>query len=85
MMWRRLKQVLIAIDQLLNALLGGYADESLSSRAYRLSQEGFTWPKTFIDTLLWFDEDHCYESYLAEIHPTVGALCVFWTTTQNSI
>ena len=67
-MWRRLKQVLIAIDQLLNALLGGYADESLSSRAYRLSQEGFTWPKTFIDTLLWFDEDHCYESYLAEIH-----------------
>ena len=35
-MWRRLKQVRIAIDQLLNALLGGYADESLSSRAYTL-------------------------------------------------
>lgn len=24
--------------------------------------------QVLIDTLLWFDEDHCYESYLAEIH-----------------
>ena len=27
--------VLIAIDQLANAVLGGYADETLSSRIYR--------------------------------------------------
>lgn len=34
-MWRYLKQVLIAFDQLINALLGGWADETLSSRAWR--------------------------------------------------
>lgn len=32
-MWRYLKQVLIAFDQLINALLGGWADESLSAHA----------------------------------------------------
>lgn len=67
-MWRRLKQVLIAIDQLLNTLLGGYADETLSSRAYRWSLRDINWPKTVIDALLWFDEDHCYESYLSELY-----------------
>lgn len=30
-----LKQLLIAIDQVLNALLGGMADETLSARAHR--------------------------------------------------
>lgn len=35
-MWKYLKQVLIALDQLLNTLFKGYADETLSSRAYRL-------------------------------------------------
>lgn len=30
-MRRYLKQVLIAFDQLINALLGGWADESLST------------------------------------------------------
>lgn len=53
-MWRRLKQVLIAIDQLLNALLGGYADESLSSHCFRLEKEkGIAWPRRLIDGLLF--------------------------------
>ena len=29
-------QFLIALDQLLNALLGGWADDALSARAFRL-------------------------------------------------
>ena len=61
-------QVLIAIDQLFNTLLGGYADETLSSRAYRLELErGRSWGRKFVDTLLWFDKDHCKESYESEI------------------
>lgn len=28
-------QVLVALDQLVNTLAGGYADETISSRAYR--------------------------------------------------
>lgn len=31
----RLKNILIAVDQLLNALLGGAPDETLSSHAHR--------------------------------------------------
>jgi len=60
-----LKQVLIAFDQLLNALLGGWADETLSSHAYRLEQEGksFGFMRKVIDTILWFDPNHCEASF----------------------
>ena len=58
----------IAIDQFFNALAGGACDETLSSRAWRLEQErGRKWPRILIDTLLFFDRDHCYQSYLSEI------------------
>lgn len=33
-------QVLIALDQLANAVLGGYPDETLSARAWRKAQAG---------------------------------------------
>ena len=58
----KLLQVLIAFDQLVNTLLGGWADETLSSRAHRTS------PKIakVIDTLFWFDKDHCEVSYWSE-------------------
>jgi hypothetical protein len=61
-MMLQILQILIAIDQVFNAILGGWADETLSSRAYR------TMPNIakFIDTILWFDKDHCYESYVSE-------------------
>ncbi len=36
-----MKQVAIAIDQLLNALLGGWADETLSARMWR--HRGLPW------------------------------------------
>ena len=50
-MWRYLKQVLIAFDQLVNALLGGWADESLSAHAWRQHLEGKRdWPYQLIDT-----------------------------------
>lgn len=56
------KQVFVAADQVINALLGGYADETYSSRCYRESQ---TMTK-LIDTLLFFDGDHCHMSYISE-------------------
>ena len=31
-----MKQIAIAFDQLINAVLGGYADETLSARAHRM-------------------------------------------------
>lgn len=61
-------QVLIAIDQLINTLFGGFADETLSSRAYRLELERErSWARKLIDGILFFDKDHCKESYESEI------------------
>ena len=60
-----LKQTLIAIDQLVNAVLGGYADETLSSRAWRM-REKRPWLYKTIDIIFWFDRNHCYESFNSE-------------------
>ncbi|WP_337608576.1 hypothetical protein [Duodenibacillus massiliensis] len=62
-----IKNVLIGVDQLVNAVIGGWPDESLSSRSWREYVSGKRlWPKRLIDTLLWFDKNHCEESYLSE-------------------
>lgn len=64
-----LLHVLIAIDQLANALLGGAADETLSARAWRAESQGKVLGRVLrplIDTLLWFDKDHCYKAWKAE-------------------
>ena len=63
-------QVLIALDQLLNALLWGFADETLSSRAYRADRDGKVFGRIFrpfIDTLFFWQPRHCFQSYLAEV------------------
>lgn len=57
-----LKQIAIAFDQLLNALLGGMADETLSARAHRT---GSAW-EPVIDALFFWQADHCFESYISE-------------------
>lgn len=65
-----MKQILIAIDQLVNTLLGGYADETLSARAWRTERDGKIFGKIFrsiIDGFFFWDPNHCYESYLSEI------------------
>jgi len=62
-------QILIAIDQLMNALLGGWADETLSARAHR-RQWRLEW---YIDLLFFWHKDsegnrnHCKGSYEHEI------------------
>lgn len=72
--WHNLKQLLIALDQVINVLVSlvsgnkGWADETMSARAWRHYERGEReWVKTLIDTLFWFDKNHCYESYLSEI------------------
>lgn len=64
-------QWLLLIDQGLNVLLGGMADETLSSRAYRADRGGKLFGKFFrplIDKLFFWDKDHCRYAYLAEVH-----------------
>ncbi|WP_027188071.1 hypothetical protein [Desulfovibrio cuneatus] len=60
----RLKALLIAIDQLFNTLLGGWPDETLSSRAWRWEKNGKrSWPRRVIDSLFFFDPNHCKASF----------------------
>ena len=62
-----LKAVLIAVDQLVNALLAGWPDESLSSRAWRWEKDGVrAWPRCLIDKLFFWEPNHCRESYRSE-------------------
>lgn len=66
------KQVLIAIDQLLNTFFMGWADETLSSRCFRRKRDGIrSWPANLVDTLFFWDtkdgKNHCELSYLSEV------------------
>ncbi len=63
-----MKQFLIAIDQLFNSVLGGYADETLSARAWRMQEYSY-WSavRKSIDSIFFWEKDHCKESYLNEI------------------
>lgn len=61
----------IALDQLFNALLGGYADETLSSRAYRRASQPSPrrrWRVTVrvIDTAFFWQQQHCRKSFERE-------------------
>lgn len=63
-------QNLIALDQQANALTGGKADETLSSRAYRADLNGRIFGRIFrpmIDGIFFWQYDHCYNSYLEEV------------------
>lgn len=74
--FHNIKQLLIAIDQLLNVLIcsvflfwrKSWADETFSSRCHRWRMRGIEWPAKFVDFifLLLGDQDHCLESFESE-------------------
>lgn len=66
------KRVLIAIDQLCNAVIGGSPDETMSSRVWRNSLKGYWYAKVGVKILdavfsLFGDKDHCRVSYENEM------------------
>lgn len=54
-----LREILIAIDQLLNVLLctvgfrRGWSDETLSAHAWRAAKEGRPWGRVFLPVIDW--------------------------------
>lgn len=53
---------------LLNTILAGPPDETLSSRGYRAEQKERLFGKFFrpiIEGIFFWQKDHCYKSYLA--------------------
>ena len=63
-----LKQNLIALDQAINAIFFGYADETISARTYRMSLHSKPWMilRRIIDSIFFFDKNHCYTSWVSE-------------------
>jgi hypothetical protein len=67
-------QLVIGIDQLANMLITpfspeAWADETMSSRVWRMEQAGKWWGRALrpcIDKLFFFDPQHCYTSFIAE-------------------
>jgi hypothetical protein len=51
--------MLIALDQLLNALAGGYPDETISLHAARARDKGSKTGCVLCKMLDWFDKNHC--------------------------
>ena len=67
-----IKQVLIALDQLANTLIdNGMSDETISARAYRLTDNSRAWHKAhiaidYVFRVLFGELNHCYLSYVSE-------------------
>lgn len=64
-----LVRILLSIDQLANVWLMGDEDNSISSRSYMMEQTRGGWwvyVRKFIDTLFFWDEDHCRMSFIGE-------------------
>ena len=57
-----LKQIAIAVDQLFNALRGGWADETISAWLYRTRSP----LAKYVDAAFFWQQNHCYESYKSE-------------------
>lgn len=53
-MGRRFSQIPIAFDQLVNTLFGGWADETISSAAWRKRNEGNGWRVFALRNRLYF-------------------------------
>lgn len=61
--------LLITLDQLVNTILRGNPDETLSSRAHRMRAKGhpaWGWAAGAIDTLFFWEADHCRTSWERE-------------------
>lgn len=74
-MMRYAKNLLVALDQLINAVCCGWPDETLSSRAWRWHVARVrSWPCRCIDTIFFWDKltrhgktkQHCQLSFDSE-------------------
>ena len=62
------RAILIAVDQLLAAIIIGYPDPTLSAVAWVWEQTGKrAWPRKAIDTVFFWEPHHCYKSWGSEL------------------
>lgn len=61
--------VLLFLDRLVNALIGGSFAETLSARAHRSDAKNhpyWGWTASAINTLFFWDKDHCQQQWAYE-------------------
>ncbi|WP_193617873.1 MULTISPECIES: hypothetical protein [Neisseria] len=69
-----LKNIAIAADQSINAVFGGYPDETMSSRIYRKERAAnrgeaskyWKWLRVAVDKLFFLQKNHCEKAHLRE-------------------
>lgn len=63
-----LLNVATTISHLINAALGGSPSVTLSARCYlNRSVKIWGWAEKIINTIFWFDDDHCYQSFRRDL------------------
>jgi hypothetical protein len=65
------RRIFVTISQVANVMTGGLPDELLCSRMWRKKQAGHKVGIVMVkilDTIFFFDKDHCKDSYEAEIN-----------------
>lgn len=70
----------LALTRALNTILAGSPDETTSSRAYRAKVKGhkyWKWTASFIDTLFFWDSEHCKNAHLNDLKRAKGNLKVW--------
>lgn len=65
---------IIAFDELLNALTGGYPNETISSRAGRAAHNTHYWACILCKILNYLEKDHCQRSLEATVSRLSGIL-----------
>lgn len=65
-----MKQIAIAADQFFNAILGGYADETISARLYRNRNRSWWWRfwHKAVNLVFFWQPAHCFEAYISEVN-----------------
>ena len=61
--------ILIALDQIINATFGGYPDETFSSRVHRKAEAGqWFWKllRSTIDAIFFWQKNHCQAAFQSE-------------------
>lgn len=63
-----IKNVLVGVDQLFTTIVGGYPDETLSSYAYRMQQQGKPWGfmARVINWIFFWQSNHCRGAFRDE-------------------
>jgi hypothetical protein len=61
---RYFNRLRIALSILLNVLLGGKSNQTFSARNYAWAREGKPNLVWLIDSIFWFDPDHCHSEWM---------------------